>query len=346
MRISTVVFSALLLIAPAYAHHSDAGLDMTSTVTHEGTVVEYNFRNPHVYIVVDVEDEVGNTVQWEVQTSSTITVMRMGWTRDSLQPGDRVTFATNAAIDGRPYGLLNTIQKANGEVLATSFYSASGEPRLVSPVATESSSSLEGKWIADAAKLVDYPGGFDGFFRAQLTLNGKALAAQASYDELSAENPNSTCVGRPTPAMIVMSAYYPLEIEFLDNDIIAIRREFYDEERLVYMDGRAHPDVSQRFDRGHSIGFWDGDVLVVDTRNFSDNRSPYQIGVPSGAEKHVVERYELADDGQSVFVEFVLEDPEYLIGSMTHRRELVYAPDYEMMSFECDIESSRRFILN
>ena len=43
--------------------------------------------------------------------------------------------------------------------------------------------------------------------------------------------------------------------------------------------------------------FRDGDVLVVDTRNFAFHRSPYQMGVPSGNQKHVVERYQLIEDG-------------------------------------------------
>ena len=343
MRASTIPLAALLVAMPAFAHHSDAGLDMNSTVTLDGTVVEYNFRNPHVYIIVAVEDD-GEMVEWELQTSSTITVTRMGWTRDSLTPGDGVTFSVHAAFDGRPYGLLDTIQKDSGEILATSFYDASGEPRLASPVANQSTISLEGKWIADGDKLIDYPGGFDGFFRAQLTLNEKGLAAQAAYSELSSENPNATCVSRPTPALIVNTLLYPLELEFLDDDVIAIRSEFFDEERLVYMDGRGHPDISERFDLGHSIGSWDGDVLVVDTRNFANHRSPYQIGVPSGGEKHVVERYELGEDGARIFVEFMLEDSEFLVGSMTHRRELVYVPNHEMVDFDCDIDSTSRFV--
>ena len=83
----------------------------------------------------------------------------------------------------------------------------------------------------------------------------------------------------------------------------------------------------------------------MDTRNFDDHRSPYQTGVPSGAQKHVVERYELSEDGTRVLVDFLLEDPEYLATSMTHTRELVYIPDHVMQSFDCDVESARRFVL-
>ena len=92
------------------------------------------------------------------------------------------------------------------------------------------------------------------------------------------------------------------------------------------------------------MGRWDGDVLVVDTRNFADHRSPYQIGVPSGDQKHVVERYRLTDDGTAIVAEFMLEDPAYLTGPMTHTRELIYSPQLEMSRFDCDPNSSSRFV--
>ncbi len=129
--------------------------------------------------------------------------------------------------------------------------------------------------MADASKLVSYPGGFDGFFRAQLGFTEKGQSAQATYDELSYENPESTCVGRPTPGMIVSTTLYPLEIQIdEEQQTIVIRTEYFDEERTVYMDGRGHSEGSERIVTGHSIGRWDGDVLVVDTRNFADHRSP------------------------------------------------------------------------
>ena len=199
--------------------------------------------------------------------------------------------------------------------------------------------------MANSSELISYPGGFDGFFKAQLRLTVKGAAAQAAYDELSDENPESQCIGRPTPAMIVSSNLYPLQLEINeDQKIIMIRIEFWDEERTVYMDGRAHPDISERFASGHSIGRWDGDTLVVDTMNFTDHRSPYQIGVPSGAQKHVVERYRLNEEGTRIVVEFVLEDPEYIAEPLSHARELIYSPQMEISRYDCDPEAARRFV--
>ena len=83
---------------------------------------------------------------------------------------------------------------------------------------------------------------------------------------------------------------------------------------------------------------------MVDTTNFADHRSPYQIGLPSGAQKHVVERYTLTDDGTRIIVEFMLEDPEYISVPVTHRRELIHSPQMELSAFDCDPEATRRFL--
>jgi hypothetical protein len=85
-------------------------------------------------------------------------------------------------------------------------------------------------------------------------------------------------------------------------------------------------------------------MLVVDTRNFADHRSPYQIGVPSGALKHVVERYRLTEDQTRIIVDFTLEDPEFIAEPLTHSRELLYAPAMTIERFDCDPESTQRFL--
>jgi hypothetical protein len=302
----------------------------------QGTVTEFNWQNPHIYFTMETIDARGERIEWEVQMGSTITSTRRGWTPDSLSAGDRVTVRAHPAQDGRPYGILNSLEREGDIVFA--------EP-LYTPEVTATTSSLEGKWMANSSELISYPGGFDGYFRAQLRLTEKGAAAQAAYDGFSDENPHSTCIGRPTPAMIVSTNLYALQIEINeDEEIIFIRSEFWDEERTVYMDGRGHPAESERFASGHSIGWWEEDTLVVDTTNFTDHRSPYQIGVPSGAQKHVVERYRLNEEGTRIVVEFVLEDPEYIAEPLAHTRELIYSPQIEISRYDCNLETTRRFV--
>ena len=257
------------MITRGFAHHSDAGLDMRSFVTFEGVVTEYSWRNPHVYIGVETLDDNGEPVEWALQTSSTITTFRMGWTRDSLSPGERVTIVAHPAQNGRPYGLLDSVEKTDGSRLSSSFYSASGEPRLERATTEVRATSLEGKWLADGDKLVDYPGGFDGFFRAEMVLTEKGESAQAVFIELSEENPESTCIGRPTPGMILSTVIYPLEIAFQDEQqTITLHSEYFDDLRTVYMDGRELiliPVSDLICWLGHSIGRWEDERIRSST---------------------------------------------------------------------------------
>ena len=344
MRTITVVAIALTSITSAVAHHSDAGIDMESTVTLEGTVTEFHWRNPHVYFMVETANDRGEAVEWAVQMGSTITTARTGWSRDYLAPGDRVVVRAHPAVNGRPYGILASIDKEGGAV--TSLVAPGSSETLVPPPdGTAQSESLEGVWLADRSKIVAYPGGFDGYFNAELKLTSKGAAAKAAYDPLSPDNPEAQCIGRPTPAMIVSSQLYPIRIDINEAEqTVELRTEFWDEVRTVYMDGRGHPQSNERTLSGHSIGSWEGGVLVVDTRNFADHRSPYQIGVPSGAQKHVVERYRLTDDRRRVIVEFTLEDPEFIAEPLSHSRELIFAPDMTIERFDCDLDSTRRFL--
>ena len=143
-------------------------------------------------------------------------------------------------------------------------------------------------------------------------------------------------------AGITTAVMYVSEVE-LGEDTAILRSEYFDTERTVYMDGRQHPPLDQRTLNGHSIGWWEGDVLVVDTTNFTDHRSPYQNGLPSGSQKHVIERYRLNEDGNGATVEVFLEDPEYLSEPFEGSVAWEYTPDAEMFRYNCRPEVSRQF---
>jgi hypothetical protein len=103
MKQQLLAGAAVLFIAtPVFGHHSNSALDMSSVTTIEGTVIEYSLRNPHSYFVVETTNQAGETVSWDVQMGSANSVMRRGWTRDTLETGDRVVVGVHAARDGRP----------------------------------------------------------------------------------------------------------------------------------------------------------------------------------------------------------------------------------------------------
>jgi len=101
---SMVFLSGILLAlgaAPALAHHSFAAeYDSTKPVTLKGSITKMEWQNPHARFYVDVTDETGKVTNWEFELGSPNGLMRRGWTRNSLKPGDTVSVEGYLAKDG------------------------------------------------------------------------------------------------------------------------------------------------------------------------------------------------------------------------------------------------------
>jgi Family of unknown function (DUF6152) len=103
--------SFLMFSCLALAHHgSIVSYDMKKIVTMEGTVTEFQWRNPHVYILYDVKDGQGNVVTWGAETHSPIVCENQdGWTKSTLKPGDKITISVYPSKINTPRGLLAKI---------------------------------------------------------------------------------------------------------------------------------------------------------------------------------------------------------------------------------------------
>ena len=107
---ATFLFSAS---APMFAHHGNAAYDETKEVTLKGTVTEFEWANPHTQIYFDVKDTKGNVVHWGCETLSPGKLIRAGWSKDAVKPGDQITITLVAAKNGAPVGFLHKLMFDN-----------------------------------------------------------------------------------------------------------------------------------------------------------------------------------------------------------------------------------------
>jgi hypothetical protein len=92
------------------------------------------------------------------------------------------------------------------------------------------------------------------------------------------------------------------------------------------------------------VGRWEGDTLVVDTRNFTPQRAGLTFGVLSGPDKRLTERIRLVDGGMSLRIDYVLEDPDYLAEPVRGHYHWTYRPDLEPSGVPCNLDNARRFL--
>jgi hypothetical protein len=83
------------------AHHSFAAdYDVSKPATFSGRVAEIRWVNPHVHFALDVTDAAGAVTKWEFEMGAVNGLLRRGWSRDMLRPGDEVTVDGYLARDG------------------------------------------------------------------------------------------------------------------------------------------------------------------------------------------------------------------------------------------------------
>lgn len=119
-RIEFALISALLavqLLPVAVAHHSQSLVDLTKEIVLKGTVKDFQWTNPHIWIQLLVRDASGQTVEWGIEASSPRQVGRFGIKRTTLNPGDKVELTINPLRSGGIGGGFVRVKLADGRVL-------------------------------------------------------------------------------------------------------------------------------------------------------------------------------------------------------------------------------------
>ena len=116
-RMSALAVAFLMLGAVVSAHHSAAHYSKEAMTTR-GVVVEYRWRNPHVYVVWEVKAPTGERTHWVGELSSVTTMIADGMTKDTLKVGDEIeVIACPSMNPGSTEAWVRTIKRTNGTVV-------------------------------------------------------------------------------------------------------------------------------------------------------------------------------------------------------------------------------------
>lgn len=119
------IFAAALLLGSgtAFAHHAWNGYDMSNLTTVKGTITNFDWANPHVWMSFDVNDN-GKVAHWDAGGPSPSRMQGTGWSKDTLKPGDQITAVGHKIKDGTNKLRLDKVVLANGKALVC--YAAPG----------------------------------------------------------------------------------------------------------------------------------------------------------------------------------------------------------------------------
>jgi hypothetical protein len=118
-HLSLLAGLSLVLVPAAWSHHSQSEYDLRSKVEVTGTVTKVEWRSPHAWIYVDAMNDKGEITNWSFELPSPVTLMRRGWTRDSLKFGDRIKVSGAPARNFPAIAIANSIKDSNGKPLFT-----------------------------------------------------------------------------------------------------------------------------------------------------------------------------------------------------------------------------------
>ena len=112
-----VLVATALTTTPALAHHSTAMYNMATPVTVTGVVKRFEWTNPHAFVFLDVKDDQGKTVEWEVEMMSLNHLRGYGWVRNTVKPGDVISCTGGAAKSGAPSMISSFMKLADGRMI-------------------------------------------------------------------------------------------------------------------------------------------------------------------------------------------------------------------------------------
>jgi hypothetical protein len=327
-----------LAVTNASAHHSFAPhFDASKKVNISGTVKEYEAKNPHSYLHVNAVDENGRTREYICESHGVTQLSRIGITPQVLKAGTQVR-VTGSLSRHSPYMcFFETIELADGRVLNVN--GPGGSQPTPQEAKLPPRKDIFGTWL-----LAPIPNRSTSGPQPMIQLLTPAgEKAVAGYDPFK-DDPVFRC--DPVAIRRVWGApSTPLEIVRNGADVV-LHHEWMDVRRVIHMNMKTHPKDGARSSLGHSIGHWEGDMLVIETANYSAgvlNQYVEQPGQPTKGLLHsaaltTVERLRVDAAKQRLVVEVDMTDPEFFKQAFP-RATMEYSPsDLKIEPFKCSPE--------
>jgi hypothetical protein len=345
-----MIFALLAVGGAAHAHHSSAPhYDANRPIRIEGTVAEFEFVNPHTFLHVSVIDDGGGSVVWHCELPAAVMLRRQGWSPDKFTPGQPVTVSGIAArrdvhgcalrsvvlADGTEVGL-------QGEILTKSGEAQESPESDFAPALEKGDQLIEGVWVRDMQRRPNGPaagpGPGDRAPPGSETFTEAGLQAQARYDQRF-DDPSFSC-----SASSIVRAWSgpgtPTAIQ-IDNGVLTIRHEFMDTVRTVDISTREHSQDLAPTVFGHSVGWFEGQTLVIDTIGYSAGVFSPHPGILHSDALHTVERLTADSERTTLSVAWTADDPKYFKRPLSG--EFLYKPSqYEVQRFGCTVEHANR----
>ena len=167
-------------------------------------------------------------------------------------------------------------------------------------------------------------------------------AAQAEFDAAQAADKEGrayhdyTGACYPPGMPIVMTRVWPIAM-VQEPTVIYMVSGFENAFRAIYVDGRPHtdPDVVVRSYNGESIGHWEGDALVVDTKYFETSHHLIEPAIPVSNDFHIVEHIRLTNGGKTLTIHYQMWDPQNWEGEWDSDKAWNRADDTDITEVEC-----------
>lgn len=352
--------AGLVVAATSHAHHGFGQFDRSRQVDIEGVITGIDFVNPHAYLRLDVAADSGETIAMRCEMRAATLMRRSGWSEEMFVIGARATihgfghrtdpaacyleditigddagfnrndqFETDSGVDlsNRPLRLASGELNISGDwaqeqyVIAVPPNGRGGNlvPKSMKPGIESGELSMD-----------DVPP--SGWGPRPVTYTERGRAEADAFEMWSTEdNPRLRC----QPTSIIFDWTFDGAVNRITQagDRIVINYGLYSFERIVHMNMDEHPAGIEPSYSGHSIGHWEGDVLVVDTIGFA----PGVIAAPvrNSDQLHIVERFALNPETLELRRDFVAEDPVYYTDQYIGY-DLVLPADVPYVAHPCD----------